>query len=54
MPVSKVAFKDPELAERAHYGYEGLRETVRGDFVPFDEALRSLHGLVEKLDIPEE
>jgi predicted nucleotidyltransferase component of viral defense system len=52
--VSKAAFRDPELAERAHYGYEELRDTVRGDFVPFDEALRSLHGLVEELDIPEE
>ncbi len=54
VPVSKAAFKDPELAERASYGYEELRETVRGDFVPFDEALQRLHGLVEELDIPEE
>ncbi len=53
VPVSKAAFKDPELAQRASYGYEGLRETVRGDFVPFDEALRLLHGLVEELEIPE-
>ncbi len=54
VPVSKAAFKDPELAARASYGYEGLRETVRGDFVPFNETLQRLHGLVEELDIPEE
>ena len=54
MPVSKAAFKDPELAERASYGYADLKETVRGEFVPFDEALQLLYGLVEQLKIPEE
>jgi hypothetical protein len=33
---------------------EKLRETVHGDFVPSDEALRLLYGLVEQLEIPEE
>ena len=54
VPVSKAAFKDPELAERASYGYEELKETVRGEFVPFDEALQLLYGLVKQLKIPEE
>jgi hypothetical protein len=54
VPVSKAAFKDRELAQRANYGYEELRETVRGDFVPFDEALQLLFRLVEQLEIPEE
>ncbi len=54
VPVSKAAFQDPELAERASHDYEQLRDTVRGDFVPFDEALQRLYDLVEELDIPEE
>ena len=54
VPVSKAAFRDPELTERASHDYERLRDTVRGDFVPFDEALQRLYDLVEELDIPEE
>jgi predicted nucleotidyltransferase component of viral defense system len=53
VPVSKDAFRDPELAERSHYEYETLKETVRKDFVPFDEALERLYKLVEELEIPE-
>jgi hypothetical protein len=49
VPVSKAAFKDPELAERAHYGYEELRDTIHGDL-----ALELLYGLVERLGITEE
>ncbi len=40
VPVSKAAFRHPELAERASHGYEELENTVRGEFVPFDEALQ--------------
>lgn len=54
VPVSKAAFRHPELAQRAGRGYEGLRDTVRGEFVPFDEALGLLNDLVERLEIPEE
>jgi hypothetical protein len=54
VPVSNAAFKDPELAERAHYGYEEVRDTIRGDFISFDEALELLYGLVERLGITEE
>ncbi len=53
VPVSGAAFRDDELAERARYGYDDLRVTVREDFVPFEEALQHLLDLVEKLDIPE-
>lgn len=49
--VSRAAFRDPELAERASYGYEELQETVRKDFVPFDEALQRLYNFVEELEI---
>ena len=54
VPVFKAAFRDPELARRANYEYDQLQGTirVREDFVPFDEALKSLYDLVEKLDIP--
>lgn len=48
VPVSKRAFRDPELARRANYQYDQLQDTVRvrGDFVPFEEALKSLYELV--------
>jgi predicted nucleotidyltransferase component of viral defense system len=53
VPVSKAAFRHPELAERASRGYEELKNTVRGEYVPFDEALQLLHNFVERLGIPE-
>jgi hypothetical protein len=34
--------------------YEELRDSVRGDFIPFDEALEFLQEAVEELDIPKE
>ncbi len=54
VPVSKEAFRDLELAHRASYQYNRLQDTVRvrEDFVPFDEALKLLYGLVERLDMP--
>lgn len=54
VPVSKAAFQDPELVERASYGYDDLKDTVRANFVPFEEALELLYGLVSQLEIPEE
>ena len=54
VPVSKTAFRDPELADRARQDYEDLQYTVRADFIPFGEALDLLYNLVEKLDILEE
>lgn len=54
VPVSKTAFRDPELADRAKQDYEDLQDTVRANFIPFSEALDQLYNLVEKLDIPEE
>jgi hypothetical protein len=53
VPVSKTAFRDPELAERSRYGYDDLRVTVCEDFVPFEEALQHLLDLVGNVDIPE-
>ena len=51
VPVSKAAFRDSELVVRARQGYDALGDTVREDFVPFDEALKLLLGFVEELDI---
>lgn len=51
VPVSKAAFRDPELAERARQGYDALGATVREDFVPFEEALGLLLSFVEELSI---
>ena len=42
VPVSKAAFRDAELAERARQGYDDLESTVREDFVPFEEVLEEL------------
>lgn len=53
VPVSKAAFQDNELTERARYGYDSLRDTVRKDFILFDEALGLLYEFVEQLKIPE-
>lgn len=54
VPVSRAAFFDPALAERARESYDGLRKTTRAMFVPFDEALDILRKLVTALDIPDE
>lgn len=54
VPVSKAAFHAPELADRARQDYEGLRDTVREDFIPFEEALEAVLGFVKALAIPSE
>ncbi|MDA8219942.1 MAG: nucleotidyl transferase AbiEii/AbiGii toxin family protein [Dehalococcoidales bacterium] len=53
VPVSRNAFRDPDLAERARRDYDALRLTTREEFVPFEEARDSLLAFVEGLDIPE-
>ena len=35
VPLSKATFKDPDLAERASYDSEELRETTRDEFVSY-------------------
>lgn len=51
VPVSRSAFRDPELAARAHREYATLQETTRRVFIPFDEALAALEAFVEQLPI---
>jgi hypothetical protein len=35
VPLFKATFKDPDLAERASYDSEELRETARNEFASF-------------------
>ncbi|MDQ3780192.1 MAG: nucleotidyl transferase AbiEii/AbiGii toxin family protein [Chloroflexota bacterium] len=53
VPVSRAAFRDPEVKRRAGAGYGELEVTTRVAFIPFDVAHRSLLTFVEELDIPE-
>ena len=54
VPVSRAAFRAPEIARRASQDYAALRETTRKTFVPFDQALRSLLDFIGTLAMPEE
>ena len=51
--VSKAAFRDTEIAERARFGYETLERTTRILFIPFDEAFALVLTLVDELPIPD-
>ncbi len=53
VPVSRTAFRDPEIARRAAQDYGALENTIRTKYVPFDEALQSLLALIDDLSIPE-
>lgn len=53
VPVSRAAFRNPGVVNRASAGYAELEQTTRAAFVPFDEALSMLYALVDELDIPE-
>ncbi len=52
VPVSRAVFRDSELAERSRDDYEDLKDTIRGDFILFEEALGLLYGLIDELEIP--
>lgn len=54
VPVSRVAFHEPEIARLTHEGYDDLRATTRTLFIPFEEALGILLRFVDTLPIPEE
>jgi predicted nucleotidyltransferase component of viral defense system len=53
VPVSRAAFHDPELAERARVDYDELRGTTRTVFIPADEALGIVLAFVDTLPIPD-
>lgn len=52
VPVSRAAFRDPEIAQRAAVDYAKLRADTRVRFVPFDEALSTVLAFVDELAIP--
>lgn len=54
IPVSRAAFHNHEVADRARQDYAELEGTTRELFVPFDEALALILAFVEDLAIPED
>lgn len=54
VPVSRSAFRDPEIARRAGVDYDALKATTRTLFVPFDVAWADLMAFVDDLNIPDE
>lgn len=51
--VSRAALHDPEVLGRARQDYSALQTTTRVRFIPYDEALSTLHLFVSELPIPE-
>lgn len=52
VPVSRMAFLNPEISRRARHDYDALKDTTRTNFIPFDDAWRDLIGLIDGLAIP--
>ncbi len=53
VPVSRTAFRDPEIERRAREGYSELASTTRVSFVEFADALALLLAFVDELPIPD-
>lgn len=51
--VSRSAYRDAEVIERAAQGFEPLRSTVRHTFIEFDDVLEGLLEFVDTLKIPD-
>lgn len=51
--VSRSAFRNIEVIERARYQYDQLERTTRRAFVRFEDAVARLHGFTDTLPIPE-
>lgn len=51
VPLSRAAFKDPEVIARASEGYDSLQLTTRDLFIPLAQAQVLLYQLIENLDI---
>ncbi len=52
VPVSRAAFHNPEVAERAKQDYDELQTTTRRTFLPYNEALQMLLTFTDSLPIP--
>ena len=53
VPVSRLAFHNPDVAARASQDYEALAATTRTTFIPLAEALACLSAFVAKLPFAE-
>lgn len=53
VPVSRSAFRNPEIAERASRDSAALEITTRVSVVPYDAALSMLLAFVDELPLPE-
>lgn len=51
--VSKAAFRNTEVADRARVGYDALKRTTRTLFIPFEEAFALVLALSDELPIPD-
>jgi predicted nucleotidyltransferase component of viral defense system len=51
--VSKTAFRNAEVYERARADYDTLEITTRTAFIPFEEAFAVVLNLVDELPIPD-
>ena len=54
VPVSRQAFRESAIRDRAQIGYDALADTTRVRFIPFDEAFAALLTLVQELALPED
>ncbi|MGN6485367.1 MAG: nucleotidyl transferase AbiEii/AbiGii toxin family protein [Thermomicrobiales bacterium] len=52
VPVSREAFADPSIRERASREYPRLADQTRRAFIPFDEAFAEVLAFVARLPIP--
>lgn len=53
VPVSKGAFRDPEIERRARLNYDAIQATARNSQIEFDEAFAELIAFVDTLSIPD-
>ncbi len=47
VPVSRAAFRDPDIAARVSQEYAGLESTTRRAFIPLEQALDMLYAFVD-------
>lgn len=53
VPVSRAAFRDPDIRARAQQDYGALAATTRVLFIPFDDAFDEVLRLVDLIPIPD-
>jgi hypothetical protein len=54
VPVSRAAFRNPEVERRSRVGYDELAATTRVRFIPFDEAWTELLTFIDEIAIPDD